>query len=132
TADGTYESPVHDAGAVAKWGQLNWRGERKGLAKLAFRTRSGNSARPDRTWSDWSAPLSDPRGENVRSPNARFIQWRAELAGETASSPVVSGVTLAYLPQNSPPIVHSLNVTTQVAPAAAGGKVTAPQASAGT
>jgi hypothetical protein len=132
TADGTYEAPVHDAGTVARWGQLNWRGERKGLGKLAFRTRSGNSARPDRTWSDWSAPLTDPHGANVRSPNARFIQWRAEFAGETANSPIVSGVTLAYLPQNSPPVVRSLNVTTQVAPAAAGGKATAPQASAGT
>ncbi len=46
TADGFYESPVHDAGSVARWGQLDWRGERKGTAKLAFRTRSGNSARP--------------------------------------------------------------------------------------
>lgn len=132
TADGTYESPVHDAGTVARWGQLNWRGERKGAAKLVFRTRSGNSARPDRTWSEWSAPLNDPRNSNVVSPNARFIQWRAEFAGETANSPIVNGVTLAYLPQNNPPVVRSLNVTTQVSPATAGNKAAAAQPSAGT
>ena len=131
TADGFYESPVHDAGAVARWGQLDWRGERNGTAKLAFRTRSGNSARPDRTWSDWSAPLTDPTSSNVASPNARFIQWRAEFAGQTASSPMVSGVTLAYLPQNNPPVVRSLNVTSQVSQATAGGKA-ATQPSAGT
>lgn len=132
TADGTYESPVHDASTVARWGQLSWRGERKGAGKLIFRTRSGNAARPDRTWSDWSAPLSDPAGSNVASPNARFIQWRAEFAGETASSPIVNGVTLAYLPQNSPPVVRSLNVVTQVAQPTAGTKGAAAQPSAGT
>ena len=123
---------MHDAGTVARWGQLSWRGERKGVGKLVFRTRSGNSARPDRTWSDWSAPISDAAGSNVSSPNARFIQWRAEFAGETASSPIVSGVTLAYLPQNSPPVVRSLNVLTQVAPPTAGTKAAATQPSAGT
>ena len=98
---------------------------------MAFRTRSGNSARPDRTWSDWSAPLTDPKNSNVVSPNARFIQWRAEFAGQTASSPMVSGVTLAYLPQNNPPVVRSLNVTSQVSQATAGGKA-ATQPSSGT
>lgn len=132
TADGSYESPVHDAGTVARWGQLSWRGERKGSAKLVFRTRSGNSARPDRTWSDWSSPLTDPKGANVSSPNARFVQWKAEFAGETVNSPVVSGVTLAYLPQNNAPVVHSLNVNTQLAPAPASGKPQQNQAAAGT
>lgn len=132
TADGSYDSPVHDAGTVARWGQLSWRGDRKGSSRLMFRTRSGNSARPDRTWSDWSPPLTDQKGSIVASPNARFIQWRAEFAGETASSPVVSGVTLAYLPQNSPPIVRSLNVTTQVTPNSAVSKAAASQAAAGT
>lgn len=132
TADGSYESPVHDAGTVARWGQLSWRGDRRGSAKLAFRTRTGNSARPDRTWSDWSEPMRDPVGSSVISPNARFIQWRAEFSGATASSPVVSGVTLAYLPQNNPPVVHSLNVTTQLAPASASAKAPTTQAAAGT
>ena len=131
TADGMYESPVHDASTVARWGQLSWRGERKGTNKLAFRTRSGNSARPDKTWSDWSKPLTDPKGSNVESPNARFLQWRAEFAGETAHSPMISGVTMAYLPQNNPPVIRSLNVTTQVTQAT-GAKSAAAQPSSGT
>ena len=114
SADGSYESPVHDAGSVARWGQLSWRGAGEARGKVVFRTRSGNSARPDRTWSDWSPPLANSIGTNVNSPNARFIQWRAEFAGPTASSPVVNGVRLAYLPQNNPPAVRSLNITTQV------------------
>jgi hypothetical protein len=46
----------------------------------------------------------------IRSPNARYIQWRAELSGPGA---VVENVSLAYLPQNNPPQVRSINVTTQ-------------------
>jgi sugar lactone lactonase YvrE len=48
---GSYESPVHDASTVARWGRLNWLGELPQGGRIAFRTRSGNSARPDKTWS---------------------------------------------------------------------------------
>jgi hypothetical protein len=93
---------VHDAGTVARWGRLTWRGD-----GASFRTRSGNSSRPDSTWSDWSEPITDAARSNITSPNARYIQWRAELAGTAA----VDNVTLAYLPQNTPPIVRSISVT---------------------
>jgi hypothetical protein len=103
---GTYESPVHDAGTVARWGRMSWRGP---AGKAGFFTRTGNSARPDKTWSDWE-PLADPPNSLVRSPNARYIQWRAELNGQGAA---VENVSIAYLPQNNPPVVRSINVTTQ-------------------
>jgi len=31
----------------------------------------------DRTWSDWSEPLADASGSRIASPNARYIQWKA-------------------------------------------------------
>ena len=107
---GTYESPVHDSGTVARWGRMSWRGPE---GKAGFFTRSGNSARPDKTWSDWE-PLADPPNSLVRSPNARYIQWRAELKGPGAA---VENVSIAYLPQNNSPVVRSINVTT-LAPSA--------------
>jgi len=99
---GWFESTVHDAGTVARWGRLSWRGD-----GASFRTRSGNSSRPDSTWSDWSEPITGAARSNITSPNARYIQWRAELAGTAA----LDNVTLAYLPQNTPPIVRSVSVT---------------------
>jgi len=80
-----------------------------------FRTRSGNSARPDRTWSDWSGPLADSAGSRITSPNARFIQWKVEMSGSGGATPVLSSITLAYLPQNSPPVVRSISVISQAA-----------------
>ncbi len=107
-ATGWFESPVHDSSAVARWGRLAWRGDTKGIS---FKTRSGNSLRPDATWSDWSDPLTDPERAAITSPNARYIQWRAEFSGTAASPPGLDSVTIAYLPQNTPPNVRSINVT---------------------
>ncbi len=104
-ASGSYESPVHDANTVAKWGRISWR-QRGGSAE--FQTRSGNSARPDQTWSDWSAALRDPGNSLIVSPNARYIQWRATLSGPR---PLVEDITVAYLPQNNPPVIRSVTAS---------------------
>src|SRR5262249_41714920 len=73
-SSGWFESPVHDASSVARWGRLSWHGETSGVV---FKTRTGNSSRPDATWAEWTA-LNNGM---IASPNARYIQWRAELSG---------------------------------------------------
>ena len=108
---GSYESPIFDANTVAKWGNVRWGGE-----GVALRTRSGNALRPDRTWSDWSAPMMGSAGSQVTSPNARYIEWKAELTGANAS---LASVGVSYLPQNSAPVVRSILVLTQVSSAPA-------------
>jgi hypothetical protein len=123
-ASGYYEAPAHDAGTASRWGSISWRGDTPAGTTMVFRTRSGNSARPDRTWSEWSATLSNPAGSPIASPNARYIQWKAELAGTNGATPILNSVTLAYLPQNSPPVVKSINVVTQSAPATQATKAT--------
>ena len=97
-ASGWYESPVKDAGAVAKWGKITWRGNPQGIS---IGSRSGNSARPDETWSDWSG----------MPPNARYIQWRADFTGTGGLRPALDDVTLAYLPRNSAPVIRAFLVT---------------------
>jgi hypothetical protein len=105
---GSYESPVHDSGSVARWGRITWRSSSGGQVQVV--TRSGNSARPDKTWSDWSAPLTNAQDSLIHSPNARFIQWRASLDGAGAA---IENVSIAYLPQNNPPVIRSISVTMQ-------------------
>lgn len=115
---GIYESPVHDAGNAARWGRLEWRAEAN-AGKLSFRTRSGNSARPDSTWSAWSEPVSDPSRNAVTSPNARYIQWRVEITPGNGPAPVIDSVAISYQPQNGRPVVRSIQVTPQWAAAQA-------------
>lgn len=124
-ASGTYESPVHDAGGVARWGKLTWRAAVPGGSKLVFRTRTGNSLRPDRTWSDWSEPGTEASGAPVESPNARFIQWKAEFTRTAGGGPQLDSVDLAYLPQNTAPAVRSVNVAVQSSSSAAATKAAA-------
>ncbi len=112
---GVYEAPVHDAGTVAQWGHITWSVDDSGAGSISFRTRTGNSLRPDKTWSDWSAPLTDQAGSKIRSPNARYVQWKAEFTGLQGKTPVLENVNVAYLPQNTPPIVKSITVVTLLA-----------------
>ena len=115
---GSYEAPVHDSGTASRWGSVSWRGDRPAGSTIQFRTRSGNSAKPDRTWSEWGEPLTSSTGSRITSPNARYIQWKMEMTGAGGVTPTLTSVTLAYLPQNSPPVLKSINAITQTAAAA--------------
>jgi hypothetical protein len=118
-AQGYFKAPVHDSNTVARWGRLSWHADLPPESKVAFRTRSGNSARPDNTWSDWSDPMTTPGGSLIKSPNARYLQWRAEFQSSNGATPAIDSVSAAYVPQNTPPSVRSINVSTQAKPASA-------------
>jgi len=107
--DGSYESPVRDAKLVASWGKIWWRG----AGPIEMQTRSGNSERPDMTWSDWSAGYTDANGTQISSPRARFIQWRAILKSPAAANREearLDDVSLAYLPRNVAPEVMAITI----------------------
>lgn len=106
-ATGTYTSTVREAATTAAWGRISWIGE----GAVELQTRSGNTATPDSTWSDWSAAVTNPEGDAIKSPAARFIQWRATLKRGAANSPAprLREVTVSYLPRNVAPKITSLN-----------------------
>lgn len=109
-AKGEYVSDVLDATTTTSWGELRWSAALPEGASVAFQTRSGNTSRPDDTWSDWSAPLNRAEGDQITSPKARYLQWRAQMAASGGASPVVNSVTVAYLPRNIRPRVTSITV----------------------
>ena len=104
--EGTFESPVRDAKLIASWGRIWWRG----AGAVEVQTRSGNGERPDATWSDWSAAYRNPDGNQISSPRARFIQWRATVraSGSAGAPSSVEDVSVAYLPRNVAPEVLSI------------------------
>lgn len=113
--EGTYESAPHNTDGISRWGRLAWRAETSAGGQVAIRTRSGNTYRPDASWSAWSEPLTEEDGSPVASPAARFLQWRAKLVGAAR----LDSVRVHYLPQNSAPVVQSVNVVPEEAQAAA-------------
>lgn len=106
--EGTFESPVRDARLTASWGRIWWRGG----GAVEVQTRTGNGERPDATWSDWSSGYRNPEGNQISSPRARFIQWRATVrAGAGSTTPAwLEDVSVAYLPRNVAPEVLSITV----------------------
>lgn len=107
---GTYLSDVRDAGTVATWGTITWQGTTPAGTSVRLFTRSGNTPVPDETWSAWSGPYRESIGEQVASPKARYLQWKAELTGKNRSTPIVTSVTIAYLQRNLRPEVSSITV----------------------
>jgi sugar lactone lactonase YvrE len=107
---GTYTSDVRDAQTVALWGTIKWEAVTPAGSRLEISTRSGNTSRPDETWSDWSATYGDREGSSITSPRARYLQWRATLTAGKGDSPLLTSVTAAYLPRNSRPRVTSITV----------------------
>lgn len=106
---GSYVSDVRDASVGATWGLLQWEGVVPSTAGATFETRSGNTATPDETWSDWTALRQDTGVMRISSPPARYLQWKVALtAGRTGPAPVLDAVTVTYLGANRRPRVASI------------------------
>jgi hypothetical protein len=105
-ANPSYESPVHDTTTLARWGHLTWHATVPGIA---FQTRTGNSSRPDSTWSPWSEPIRSEQQAAITSPRGRYLQWRAEWPANNTGE--LQGVTIPFLAQNTAPVIRSISVT---------------------
>ncbi len=106
TPSGTFTSAVKDASRQSTFGHLRWEGRVPAGATLSLFVRSGNSEKPDATWSPWI-----PVGEEGRGtpPVARFFQWKAEMkASARGESPELERVELAYAERNARPVLETL------------------------
>ena len=117
--EGTYESPVLNAKTSAAWGRIWWRSN----GNVILQTRSGNTEKPNETWSQWSANYIDQKGAQISSPKAKYLQWRAILNRETLGSGAtlasnmttnsgvfVDDVRVSYLPGNIAPEILSIQI----------------------
>jgi sugar lactone lactonase YvrE len=114
-SQGTFESQAFDARIFSRWGRLTWWGEgqdaQTGGTRVELYARSGNTGSPDDNWSPWAGPYTHGSGDTVDCPPARFVQWKAVLAGGTganAAQPQLEWVNLAYLPKNVAPIIGAV------------------------
>lgn len=104
---GLYTSSVRDAETPARWGRIAWDTDALEGSSVTLQTRSGNTAYPDKAWSDWSNPYGNSAGDVISSPGARYIQYRATLyPGKGQVSPALRRVALLYMTKNRPPEVQ--------------------------
>jgi len=109
--EGAFKSRIFDAGFPAQWGKIKWTSTAHEGDAVTFATRSGNVGEPDETWSDWSTAYTDASGSDIKSPPARFLQYRAIMKStREKSSPVLDSVSIYYLTANQQPRVESITV----------------------
>ena len=112
---GTYTSAVYDARFRSSWGAFQLEGRIPKGTRVQFSTRSGNSEKPDKTWSDWTKPQQVEAGVRIVSPPARLIQYRLTLSSRDAKlTPHIRAVHFPYLVQNYAPSIDSIDVSTVV------------------
>jgi hypothetical protein len=93
--EGTYTSPVFDAGVVAAWQTLSWEGTTPAGTTLYFETRS---QLPGGAWSAW-APANSP----ITSPPGQFFQYRAAFSTSSADlTPTLDQVEVTYHATGTP------------------------------
>ena len=96
-ASGTFLSRVFDSGgAGADWLTVTQTASTPGVAALTVATRSGDTATPDPSWSDWQAVGA---GDAIASPNGRYLQYRAAMGSfDNTLTPALERVSLSYAP----------------------------------
>ncbi|MCP4199759.1 MAG: hypothetical protein GY762_21650 [Proteobacteria bacterium] len=100
-ADTTYLTPVLDAKTRSDWGYLKWLAR----GKFKVQSRSGNTAKPDNSWSDWSRAME--KSALVISPSARYVQLRFSWARDKNATLVSS--ELAFRPLNRRAIITAFD-----------------------
>ena len=119
--EASYLSKVFDGDFFTRWGRLRWIGSKN----LQFETRSGNTAKPDRSWTGWKklegvAWLGDEGEGRITSPPSRYVQYRAGLPDPDST---LKEVSLFYLPQNQRPRVTDMFLAEPASGAPGGGAV---------
>jgi hypothetical protein len=95
--DSVWTSKPLDAGLRARFGHITWRAS----GTLELSTRSGNTAIPEATWSEWSAPVANAAA--IPSPPGRYVQVRARWSGDPNAE--LSDVILPFVTENVRPVV---------------------------
>jgi len=107
-SEAVWTSQVLDAGLRAHFGKIRW----NATGPVEISTRSGNTEAPDKTWSDWSSPLTAPG--QITSPAARYVQVRARFVRDPSAA--ISEITLPFVTDNLRAIVTSIEARPKNAP----------------
>ena len=114
--NGTYTSKAFDAKQKSIWGKLHPVGDAPAGATAEFSTRSGNTEKPEKTWSDWSDAKPLAAEIAVASPPARYLQYRVQFKRDAKSPDAtaqVRRVQFYYQNQNAAPVVAKVKVYTE-------------------
>ncbi len=103
-ASGTFLSRIHDAGAAADWGSLDYTATTPTGTGVGLEVRTGDTATPDGSWSAFTVVAE---GADIAG-TSRYLQYRAALSSsDPAVTPTLSSVSVAYSASGDtdPPVI---------------------------
>lgn len=104
---GEYVAAVKDTGRTSAFGAFRFEGDVPPGSKLDAAFRSGESAAPDTTWSEWSAFRAARDAAKISAPPGRYLQWKLRMSSPGDRSPVVRRVEAAYRNRNTAPVIEA-------------------------
>jgi len=110
--EGSYTSEPFDAKFISQWGSFTW----KGTGRLAFQSRSGNTNKPDETWSEWSKEKVISPDEPLMPANTPGRYFQFKLIWDKDKKTELKQTSLAYLINNQKPRLASLVFAEQAQP----------------
>lgn len=105
---GEFYTVPFDAGINARFGIVQLFGDWPKGTKVTGSVRTGQTADPDQSWSEWSPEITAPGNLRPKVPNGRYVQVRVTLAADGKLSPSVYRLRVAYLRQNLAPFVREV------------------------
>lgn len=103
--EGEFVSDVFDAEQMARWGRLHVQSGNGGRSGVRRSVRSGNTERPDATWTSWR----DLGEEGTGAVPSRYFQYRLTLSDPDAE---VRRIRFFYRHANAAPVISALRVVT--------------------
>lgn len=111
-SEGSFISDTLDLKFLSKLGSLKVMTTIPDGSDISFEVRTGNVARVDNTWSDFTKVSEDGK---INAPDGRFLQFRITMKNSNAnekSVPVLSSMDFTYIENNLPPDVLNGGLTT--------------------
>jgi len=107
---GTYTSEIEDKGQIVNWDKISWVSECPAGTSVTWQTRTSSD---NITWSDWSQEYTNSSGNDITSPDGRYIQKKAKLnTTDIAQTPILKDVNITYHTNEPPATPSNLTVTT--------------------
>lgn len=111
-SEGSFISDTLDLKVLSKLGSLKAMTTIPDGSDISFEVRTGNVARVDNTWSDFTKVSEDGK---INAPDGRFLQFRITMKNSNAnekSVPILSSMDFTYIENNLPPDVLNGGLTT--------------------
>ncbi len=112
--DGSFLSRVFDGKGTVRWGRLLGH-VHTGEGEILVSTRTGNTAKPDDNWTEWSEPADFGAGDHLTGEAiSRFFQYRIDFkvaeGADQSVLPEVERMRVFYRRANEPPVIESVRV----------------------